>query len=514
MSRATSHSDYVAAVDLGSNSFHMVIAAVRNGHLRVVDRLRDPVRLTAGIGPDLRLSADAQQRALACLQRFGHRLRGVPATHVRAVGTNALRRAKDTDRFLALAQEALGHPVEIIAGREEARLIYLGVAHSVQCGHELRRLVVDIGGGSTEVIVGEGFSPLERESLHVGCVELAMAYFADGKISDKALQQAQRATEQQLQPHIGAFRRVGWDNAMGCSGSVSAIAEVLTELNMGADGITLEGLRKLRNIVAESRHIDNFKFTNLREDRRPIFPSGLAILLGIFETLGISSMGVSDGALREGVLYDLVGRMHQEDVRDKTVDSLCGWHDVDLAQATRVERTADIFYQLFAEKFDLDLLPEARRYLRWAARLHEIGLTVAHDSYHKHGAYLIEHGDLPGFSRQGQRVLAALVRGQRRKLPDDVFNALPGKWNKAIWPLSLALRLAVLMNRARLDIGEPSIHAHLTDTAIQLQFPPGWLQSHPLTDADLEAECSLIKKSARFKLEIIETPAITRLAAR
>lgn len=480
--------DSLAAVDLGSNSFHMIVARVTQGELQVVDRMREMVRIAAGLNKKYYLSAEVQERAIACLQRYAQRLGVMPPGSVRAVGTNTLRRARNAPAFLALAQQALGYPIEIISGQEEARLIYIGVAHSL-ADDAHRRLVIDIGGGSTEFIIGEHFEPLHMESLEIGCVSGTLNFFPKGVISCAHWESAYIAASQELQAIAGQFRQRGWEVCIGASGTVKAIFDIVNAQQWG-DSITLVGLRKLRARLLSAGHIRRLNLPELSSERAAVLPGGLAILLAIFDSLGIERMRVSDGALREGLLYDLLGRVRQEDIRERTVTALCARYHVDMEQAARVEQTAQVCFEQLSSTWPLK---DYEPMLGWAARLHEIGLAVSHSQYRKHGAYLVGNSDMPGFSRQDQQLLTALILGQRSKLLLDLFAPLPDKLAKAAIPLCILLRLAVLLHRSRSDSPLPRFSCSAEDKTIQLKFPKKWLNDHPLTQADLVQEARHLK---------------------
>jgi exopolyphosphatase/guanosine-5'-triphosphate,3'-diphosphate pyrophosphatase len=489
--------DTVAAVDLGSNSFHMIVARIQDGHLHILDRLREPVRLADGLDDRRVLSEDAQQRALACLERFGQRVREMPPGSVRIVGTNTLRSAHGLKGFLQAAEKALGHDIEIIAGREEARLIYLGVAHSIAAGGE-RRLVMDIGGGSTEFIVGEGFETVRRESLYMGCVTMSKRFFPDGVYKNKALRRAEIAARLELQPIAAEYRGLGWERAIGASGSIKAIERVIVA-NGWADGITPAGLQKLRAAVLEAGNAKALAaLKGMGEDRVPVFAGGLAVLLGTFEELQIKRMEVSDGALREGLVYDLLGRIFHEDVRERTIRGLLKRYAVDLEQAQRIQATALDCLRQVAESWQLNS-EEHRHMLGWGALLHESGRLVAHGQYHKHGGYILQNSDMAGFSRQEQALLAALVRGHRRKFPVGEFTRLLEEDAPMGMRLCVLLRLAVLLHRSRSQAALPAFTLSAQDNAVDLRFPEDWLNQHPLTQADLEQELAYIKE-AKFTL--------------
>jgi len=483
--------DAVAAVDLGSNSFHLKVARLSNGELNVVDRMRDMVRLAGGLDAQGRLTPEVAARALECLQRFGQRLRHIPAGSVRIVGTNTLRKARNAADFIVAAEQALGHPIEVIAGVEEARLIYLGVAHSVPDDGN-NRLVMDIGGGSTELIIGKGFDSIDMESLHMGCVSLSQAHFADGAITRKRLRRAELVARVELEPHEARYRELGWTTAFGASGTIRAVERVVRESGWSEDGITLPALKRLVDALVKAEHVELLDLPGLGADRAPVFPGGVMILLATFEALGIERMGVSDGALREGLLYDLVGRIRHKDVRGRTVEGLVKRYVVDQEHAARIQTSALACLAQVAENWFPDN-GMAEPLLRWAALLHEVGLGIAHSQYHKHGAYVLEHADLPGFSHQEQQLLAVLVRSHRGKFPVSVFKALPQRWTKKMQRLAILLRLAVVLHRSRSPVPLPELALQADKRALTLGFPADWLDAHPLTRADLDREANYLK---------------------
>lgn len=476
----------IAAVDLGSNSFHMIVARLQDGHVRVLDRLREPVRLAAGLDERNQLSDEARARALDCLARFGQRLRDLPEHAVRAVGTNTLRRAHSNLGFLAEAETALGHPIEIISGVEEARLIYLGVSQSL-ADDGGRRLVMDIGGGSTELIVGERFECIHLESLYMGCVSMSRRFFGDGRIDKERMKEAETAARLELRPVQGEFRRAGWNSAVGASGTIRAVREVVINAGWCEHGITKDALGKLRKALISAGQVDDLKLKGLSDDRKPVFPGGVAILYATFQALHIEHMRVAQGALREGLLYDLIGRIRHEDVRERTVQALLDRWQVERDHAQRVAATAALFLEQARNSWSLwdEVYDE---WLRWAALLHECGLAIAHSHYNRHGAYLLQHGELAGFSFRDQSLLATLVRGHRRKLRQEVFDDLPQSLSKPARRLCILLRLAVLLHRSRSPRPLPEVQGKFSGSKVQLRFPEGWLEGHPLTRADLEVE--------------------------
>jgi len=475
----------VAALDLGSNSFHMIVARVHEGHVHVLDRLKETVRLAGGLDEHHRVTREAEARALGCLERFGQRIRDLHAGSVRAVGTNTLRKARNADRFLPAATAALGHPIEVIGGREEARLIYLGVAHSV-AEEGTPRLVVDIGGGSTELILGQHFEPVEMESLHMGCVTMTQAYFGDGRISRQRWHEADTAARLELRPIEQRYRSAGWSTAVGASGTVLAVERVVREMGWSAAGITREALQRLRDTMIDAGQLRRLKLAGLSKERLPVFPGGVAVLLAVFESLGIERMGVAEGALREGLIYDLVGRIQDEDLRDRTIEGLGRRFQIDRPHMARVERTASMLFGRLRDRWGLE--DGDADLLSWAARVHEIGLLLSHSQYHKHGAYILANSDLPGFSRQVQQILAVLVRAHRRKFPLKAVRELPPDRQQKVMHLAMILRLAVLLCRSRVDESIPLEAASPIEGGMALTFEPGWLDVQPLTQADLEQE--------------------------
>ena len=489
--------DVLAAVDLGSNSFHMIVARYSHGQLNIVDRLREPVRLAAGMDDQDRLNRESVGRALACLERFGQRLHDMKAGSVRVVGTNTLRKAKRKGSFLDRAREALGHPIEIISGVEEARLIYLGVAHTTP-SESGRRLVVDIGGGSTELIIGEGFAAKRLESLYIGCVSVMAAHFPDGELTEKRMKRARTAAQLELEPVMARFRRPEWDSAFGASGTMRAVSDVLLARGAPNGNVTRDGVEWLIEECLRAGSVSRLKLPALTPDRQEILPGGLAIMVEAFDMLGIESVRVAEGALREGLLYDLLGRLTDEDARTRSVRAMEGRFHVDSAQADRVEATALEFLRQVREPWGLED-PLAEMVLRWAARLHEVGLDIAHSHYHRHGAYLLQHADLPGFPREEQRLLSVVVGGHRRKLNRELHEDLVPPWHLKAEFLIVLLRLAVLLHRGRGPGALPDIDLGAHGRSLEVGFPRGWLAERPLTAADLEQEIGYLR-AAGFRL--------------
>ena len=487
--------DLLAAVDLGSNSFHMVVARYVLGQLRIVDRIKETVRLAEGLDGHGGLNPDVMPRALDCLARFGQRLDTIPAHRVRAIATNTVRALRNPQGFLMPAETALGHGIEIVAGREEARLIYLGVAHGSPPAEGKRRLVMDIGGGSTEFIIGEGFEAVERESLQMGCIATTRRFFGDGKLSRKRWKEARTEITAEFQQFTSAYRRRGWHDAMGSSGTIKAICDISIALKITKASITAQSLDAIREKLLEFDKLEDIRLPGLSSERRPIIAGGLLVLDAAFSELGIERMYVSDHAMREGVLYDLVGRASETDPREASIVALSNRYGVDPAQSARVEATALRLFDQVEAAWGLD--GDNRRLLAWAARIHELGLAIAHSQYHQHGAYVVEHSDIAGFSRTEQQILAALVRNQRRGVHLGSIEKLPDRLIPNTLRCALLLRLAVLLHRSHERDPLPLAEATADGDTLSIKLSKRWLEGHPLTRLDLETEREHLQEIGR-----------------
>ena len=484
----------LAAVDLGSNSFRLQVARAEGDQLYMLDGLREPVRLAEGLSDDKFLDAEAQQRALVALGRFAERLRDLPSVAVRAVGTNALRVAKNAPDFIVQAEHVLGFPIEVISGREEARLIYLGVAHGLPKSDD-NLLVMDIGGGSTEFIVGNNLTPLKLESLYMGSVSYSTRFFPDGKITERKLEKAELAARSEVQS-IAADYRGQWQYALGSSGTAKSIAEILEANGYSQGGITREGLEKLRTRLIKEGDVNKLDLPGLRPDRAATLAGGFAIMYAAFREMEITTMQPALSALREGVLYDLWGRFHNNDMRDVTVQNFMRRYNVDVNQVGRVTRLADMLARQF---FASDASESALHFLGWVASLHGIGIRVAHSGYHKHTAYILANADMPGFSKKEQARLSLLAlahRGNLKKLQGMLSD-------EEDCVLAMSLRLAVLFYRNRSDIVLPVLHARFSGTKFYLSIDPDWLAQNPLTETALQDEVKQWK-TLGVSLQIIE----------
>lgn len=491
--------DMLAAIDMGSNSFHMVAARLVHGEIRTMEKMGEKVQLGDGLDSENYLTEEAQERGLDCLRRFAQRLNGTPPEGVQIVGTNALRMARNADHFIARAEEVLGYPVEIIAGIEEARLIYLGVSHTLS-DDAGRRLVIDIGGGSTELIIGERFEPQELESLHMGCVSFRNRYFADGRITRKQMDNAIMHAEQELLSIRRRFRAVGWQSSVGASGSIKAISQVLATLKITDGTITWSAMDELRRRLIDMGSIEKLGELGLRPDRQNIFPAGFAILMGAFQSLNIQEMTFTDGALREGLLYGIAGRIQHEDVRERSISALLERYHVEQRHGAAVEATAIAAWEQIAAPWGLDTAAD-EEVLRWACQLHEIGLAISHSQYHKHGAYLLRYCDMAGFTQQAQRELAILVRGHRRKFSTSIFEGTDPSDLGRLRHLCILVRLAVLIQHSRNLEPPPAFTLEPREKGLLMTFPEAWFDERPLTFADLQNEQDYLAKQD-FVLEL------------
>lgn len=490
--------EYIAAVDLGSNSFHMVVAKISHGELRVIDKLGEKVQLAAGLNEFGEFTEESKVRAFDCLSRFAQRIKGLDSSAVQIVGTNALRAAKNKKSFLRQAEAITGYPIEIISGREEARLIYLGVAHTLSDDYG-NRLVIDIGGGSTELIIGERFETKALESLHMGCVSFREKYFSEGLLNDKSFSKAIKHASRELLGISRNYSQLGWQNCVGASGSVKAILNSLRFLGYAHEQIELSDLYKLKQKLISLGHTNFLDEVGVKKDRANIFPAGLSILIACFEVLSIKKMGFTTGALREGLLYDIIGRIQHEDVRERTIQSMQLRYDVDKVHAQQVEETVLYAYSLIANKWGIKNANN-ENLLRWASRISEVGLSIAHAQYHKHGAYLVYYSELPGFTRLTQLYLSILVRSHRRKFSDEPFIALTEKEQNLLKKLCVIFRLANVLTVARKS-SETNFTLNVDDNTLMLDMGEGWLKENPLNEANLELEKELLTKQG-FELQI------------
>ena len=485
--------ELLAAIDLGSNSFHMVVARYTLGQLRVVDRLRETVRMASGLSARGDLSGDAMSRALECLGRMGQRLRGLSHNRVRAIATNTVRQLRSPASFLIPGETALGHRIEVVSGREEARLIYLGVANGLP-PKQTRRLVIDIGGGSTEFIIGEGFEPLERESLQMGCIASTRRFFPSGKLSRKKWRDALTEISAEFQQFTSTYRARGWREVIGSSGTAKAIGGICKELKISRGEVTAAGIADIRERLLAFDDVNDVELPGLSDDRRTVMAGGLLVMEACFNELGIERMQIAQTAMREGVLYDMLGRAEQRDPRDGSIAAMAKRYGVDMEHAARVEATVQQLFEQVSGVWRLDETDQLS--LMWAARIHEIGLAIAHSQHHVHGAYLIENSDIAGFSTQEQRFLGVLLRAQRRNLPKVALNAVDGRDAQHVLRCVVLLRLGVLLNRSHDPASmPPDLRGEATEKGLALSLAKSWLDQRPLSREDLHTERALLAQA-------------------
>lgn len=492
-----------AAIDLGSNSFHMVIARVVDGAMQVLGRLKQRVHLADGLGADNVLSEEAMQRGLSCLALFAERLQGFSASNVTIVGTHTLRQAINAEDFLRRAAEVIPYPIEVISGHEEARLIFMGVEHTQP--ERGRKLVIDIGGGSTELVIGEDFEPRLVESRRMGCVSFANLYFPGGVISQENFRRARLAAAQKLETLAWQYRLLGWQYALGASGTIKAACEVLQAMGEKEKQVTPERLEMLYDEVMKHKSFAALSLPGLSEERKAVFVPGLAILCGVFDALAIRELRLSDGALREGVLYEMEGRFRHQDIRSRTAQSLANHYNIDSDQARRVLETTDELWQQWRDQNSRLANPQLAALLQWAALLHEVGLTINHSGMQRHSAYILQNTNLPGFNQDQQLLLATLVRYHRKAIKSDDLPRFTLFKKKQIMPLVFLLRLGTLLNNQRQATNRPE---RLTLTTNEghwtLRFPAGYFSQNTLVQLDLEREQGYWEDVPGWKLTIDE----------
>lgn len=500
MKKKQKRSKVVAAVDLGSNSFHMIIASLEeNGSLKVIDRIKEMVRLGAGLDDKKHLDEETQQRALECLGRFSQRLQNVEKKNIRVTGTNTFRLAKNAKSFTRRAKKILNHSIDIISGIEEARLVYQGAIYGL-AEQESTRLVVDIGGGSTELIIGENSQPTKLESINIGCVSITKKYFSDGLITGAKLKAADVLARRKLTSIRKEYLATGWEQCVGTSGSIRSISNVLRLSGITDGTITDKGLKQLVTKIQKFKSIDKMKFEGLSSRRSPVFIGGVIVLNAAFKVLKLDSMTVSDGSLREGLMLDMVGRIKHEDIRESSVEHLASRYGVRLQHASHVVATCEYLYHELKKTWELK---DDNHYLilLWSAQMHEIGLAISHSGYHKHGAYLAENSDMPGFSLQEQKILSLLIRYHRLKFVQSDFEMYSSKYRKTLFRLIIILRIAVILNRSVPDYQLPDYLVQEKKMTLVLRFPEHWFDDNPLTIADLESEKDYLD-TIGFKLSI------------
>lgn len=488
--REVSTDQILAAVDLGSNSFHMIVSrADENGNLTLIDKEKEMVRLRGGLDKKGNLDPNVEETAYKCLQRFGDRLRNIDPKNVRVAGTNTLRNMKQSDAFVRKGSKLLGHSIEIVSGQEEARLVYLGVSHTLSNDHG-KQLVIDIGGGSTEFIIGENFLPLQLESLDIGAASSTQRFFKGGDISKDCWNQAGVAIRLEILPIEQAYAKQYWSLATGSSGTIKTTLNILQSLGLEKFGITLKSLYALRELMIQAETVDKLDLPGLGNDRKPVYAGGLSVLIAVFEALDISEMTVSDGALREGLLYDMLGRIRHEDVRDRTVDEFSQRFNIDQGQATQVCKTA--LYLFDQVKKSWSFTAKHRELLSWAAKLHEIGLIITHNKHNLQGAHILKYAFMPGFSKREQAWLSTLVKSHRRKVDIGRYSDIAEQELETVIRLSIIIRLSVLLHRRR-DLHDIKPQVFSDNQVLTLSFDQNY-KNRELLEADLKREQAWLKK--------------------
>ncbi|MFS2222098.1 exopolyphosphatase [Pantoea sp. B65] len=492
-----------AAIDLGSNSFHMVIARVVDGAMQVLGRLKQRVHLADGLDSNNVLSEEAIQRGLSCLALFAERLQGFSPANVTIVGTHTLRQAVNAEEFLRRAADVIPYPIEVISGHEEARLIFMGVEHTQP--EKGRKLVIDIGGGSTELVIGEDFEPMLVESRRMGCVSFAHFYFAQGVISKENFRRARLAAAQKLETLSWQYRLLGWQFALGASGTIKAACEVLQAMGEKEKLITPERLDMLYNEVIKYKSFDALSLPGLSEERKAVFVPGLAILCGVFDALAIRELRLSDGALREGVLYEMEGRFRHQDIRSRTAQSLANHYNIDTDQARRVLDTTEQLYLQWKDQNPKLANPQLAALLKWASMLHEVGLNINHSGLQRHSSYILQNTNMPGFNQDQQSLLAMLVRYHRKAVKVDEMPRFTLFKKKQFLPLVFLLRLGALLNNQRQATTTPDVLRLETDDGHwTLTFPEGYFAQNNLVQLDLEREQIYWEEVVGWKLMIQE----------
>lgn len=487
--RDTTH---VAALDLGSNSFHLVVARINAGSVQILHKVKQKVRLAEGLDDNGILSQEAMDRGIETLQQFADSLHGFNPDTVRIVATHTLRQARNANVFIKAARKVLPYPVEIIAGIEEARLIYQGVAHTSE--NNGQRLVMDIGGGSTECVIGEGFNPLLMRSLQMGCVNYTQRYFASQELKPKAFHKARLAAGQELEMIQRRFLKLGWEQCIGTSGTIKTIVSIAEEIDPDSKPGTVN-LKQIEQIIrhcCDAGHYQQLSFKSLSEERAPVFAAGLAILAACFDSLNITELVFSPSALREGVIYEMEDRLEHDDIRERTADSLATRYDVDIDHARRVLQTTRELYQQVATDWQIQAT-ELQQLLGWAALLHEVGLQINSRRVQRHSAYILQNAELPGFNQQQQDLLATLVRFHRKKIRTDELPEFTEYSAEQVLKLICILQLGVLLNIRRQDDFLPEIRAKAKQNKLILEFDGDWLQNSPLVFADLELEAEFMR---------------------
>ncbi len=480
----------IAAVDLGSNSFHLLVAREVEANFQVLHREKQKIRLASGLTKNNKLRQTAIDRGVAALKQFAETLQDFNADQVKVVATYTLRNATNIDDFLDQAREVFPYEIDVISGQEEARLIYQGVAHNVY--HEDNRLIIDIGGGSTELIIGQGFTPLRLTSRNMGSASFSQRFFANGEISHKAFEKAIIRAEQNLEAVSSSFIKADWQCCLGTSGTIKSVCLIINN-EFGTDTIDYQQLIWLKHQLIEAGHVDNLNINGLLDDRKSSICGGLAILLAVFKQFKIAAISYCDFALREGLLHEMQDNLKQKDIRVTAITSFCKRFDTDASHAELIQNTIRLLYQSLKKTWGLKNTDHLA-ILLWAAELHEIGLSINSSGIHKHSSYIVENSLLPGFTQQQQQLLATLIRFHRKKIrPADLPKLSIISPQKLCYLITI-MRLAVLLNQKRQPNYLPDYQLQATTDSLCLNFPDTWFEEQALLQADLDVEQQYLEK--------------------
>ncbi|BFU60695.1 MULTISPECIES: exopolyphosphatase [Rodentibacter] len=485
----------IAAIDLGSNSFHMIVARIMNGSIQVLSRLKQKVKLAEGLDENAILSQEAITRGVNCLALFAERLQGFAPENVNVVGTYTLRRAVNNDEFLRQAAKVFPYPINIISGQTEAKTIYAGVCHTQP--EKGRKLVVDIGGGSTEMIIGDDFTPIVAESRHMGCVSFAAKYFQNGEISKENFEKAYQSAVNKIEDLSWEYRNLGWQSALGSSGTIKTVHQVITATLDPNGIITKSRLEDLIEQTLHASHFDKLNIVGLNPERIDVFVPGLAILSAVFDVFHIDHMRYSDGALREGVIYSIEKNFQVADIRARTAWGLTEQFDIDTEQAHRIAGSANLLIHQYTQWVKPEMAEEMQDLLLWAARLHEVGIVINHKNMQKHSAYILQNMELPGFDREQQRLLTLLVRSHIGVLKSGDLIKFARYDEQDVVALIRLLRLAVILNKSRQATEKTkqiTLKIHRSSSNWMLEFEQGYLDRNPLVWNELRQESNGLKE--------------------
>lgn len=483
-SSASKATPLYAVIDLGSNSFHMLITRLVADGVQTVDKVKRKVRLASGLDSNQLLSEEAMSRGLECLSFFAERLQDIDPKNIRIVATATLRIATNASEFIQRAEQVLTQKIRVLSGIEEAERIYLGVAHTSDCS--AKRLVLDIGGASTEIVVGEHFNIHQAISLNMGCVTFNQQFFGEGKISAPQFEQAINHAKSQLLPYLTSYTEFGWQNVLGGSGTMQALAEILVYRNKPAI-ITLPFMYQIKELLIDAKQVENIYIGGLPSDRHPVLASGLAILIALFESFEIEQLQLSSGALREGLLYEMLPDMRKINIRTRTINSLEERFHIDKAHASRVTQQALHLYDCYADKWQLNN-DNLKQLLASAAHLHEVGLLLSYKYHQRHGAYIIQHADLPGFDQTERQLIVTLISQYKGDIDASSLDKLAITDSQTSAKLLAIFRLAVILCRRRQDDVLPEYKTNIDGKAIELCLPKSWISSHPLIADELLQE--------------------------